>query len=285
MAAGTEHAGETTETDMTERISRIVGGADSACVLAMMDALGSVLNATDATARPHLIATAKTALRESMGKRINLDRPGCQSHLDQMLETIDMLGVSQAPVEAAPIDVDALILTSLNDIDLNDENNFTKGDLERFLSEIGQAMAERYACSEQAFWLERTIYKGQHYLGIGTSSGPHPRFPGQDFNIFCTTQGYRTIKDADADLVVFSSGRQLTLGHDHKDRSYFIRFVPISSEKSWRFWASTNKDGERKDVESLKFTIQLKVENPKGYVVTRMKGRTIRASETHAQTN
>lgn len=270
---------------MTDRIDRIVGGAESACVLAMMDALGAVLNETG-DQKTRLIAVATAALQESMGKRVNLERQGCRSHLDQMLETIAALGPAQQAgqlAEAAPIDVDALINLNLDDIDLNDENNFSKtNDLEAHLSTIGEDMARRYSLSNKPFWLERTSFKDQHFLGIGTSSGPHPRFPGQDFNIFCTTSGYRTIKDVDAELVVYADGRQLTKGEDRDGRSYFIRFVPITSERTWRFWASTNKDGKRQDVDGLKFTIQLNIDSPKGYVVTRMAGRSVQASNTQA---
>jgi hypothetical protein len=267
-----------------DRIDRIVGGAESACVLAMMDVLRSVLNETG-DQRLRLIDVAKTALQESMARRVNLERPGCRSHLEQMLETIALLGAGlQAPTEAAPIDVEALVQACIDDVDLNDPNNFSKGDLETFLAEAGADMARRYSLSGKAFWLERTIYKGQQYLGIGTSSGPHPRFPGQDFNVFCTTQGYRTIKDVDADSIVFSEGRQLTIGEDRDQRSYFIRFAPIATERTWRFWASTNKNGMRKDVDSLKFTIQLDPNSAKGYVVTRMRGRTLNTN-AQAQTH
>jgi hypothetical protein len=179
--------------------------------------------------------------------------------------------------------VDALLNLDLDDIDLDDERNFTPAnELETHLSTVGEDMARRYSLSTKTFWMERTSFKGQHFLGIGTSSGPHPRFPGQDFNIFCTTQGYRTIKDVDAELVFHADGRQLTKGEDRNGRSYFIRFVPISTERTWRFWASTNKDGKRQVVDGLKFTIQLNAESPKGYSVTRMAGRSVHPSNSQA---
>lgn len=271
---------------MTDRIDRIVGGAESACVLALMDAVAAVLNATEVLAKPHLLKVAKTALSESMATRVNLDRVHCKSHLDDMLLKLDAMGPEQAkPTEPAStqVDADALILTSMDDIDLADENLFSKGDLEQFLTRVGDDMARRYSLSNQAFWLERTDYKGQGYLGIGTSSGPHPKFQDQDFNVFCTTNGYRTIKDVGDDLVVFSGGRQLTRGDDRDGRSYFIRFAPLSTCRTWRFWGSTNKDGVRKDVDALKFNIQLDASASKGYVVTRMKGRTIRETQPQAQ--
>lgn len=270
---------------MTDRIDRIVGGAESACVLALMDAVATVLNDTGEQ-RARFIAAAKATLSESMAKRVNLDRAHCKSHLDQMLLQLDSMNPEQAkPAEpvTTQVDVDALILTSMDDIDLEDENIFAKGDLEQFLTRVGDDMARRYSLSNQAFWLERTDYKGQGYLGIGTSSGPHPKFVDQDFNVFCTTNGHRTIKDVGDDLVVFSGGRQLTRGEDRDGRSYFIRFVQLSTCRTWRFWGSTNKEGVRKDVDALKFNIQLDATVPKGYVVTRMKGRTIRETQPQAQ--
>ena len=269
-----------------DRIDRIVGGAESACVLAMMDALGAVLNETG-DQKTRLIAVAKASLQESMGRRVNLERPGCRSHLDQMVETIEALGPAQEAgqlAEPAPIDVDALLNLNLDDIDLDDESHYTPAnELEAHLSAVGEDMARRYSLSKQTFWMERTSFKGQHFLGIGTSSGPHPRFPGQDFNIFCTTQGYRTIKDVDAELVFHANGRQLTKGEDRDGRSYFIRFAPIATERTWRFWASTNKDGRRQDVEGLKFAIQLNADSPRGYIVTRKGGRSIQPSHSQTQ--
>jgi hypothetical protein len=261
---------------MTDRIDRIVGGADSVCVLALMDAMGSVLTESG-DQREHLLTLAKTSLTESMGKRVYLERVHCKSHLDKMLLQLDAMAPQVPP--SIQVDVDALLATSLNDIDLEDENMFSKGDLEQHLTSVGDDMARRYALSGQAFWLERVDYKGQSYLGIGTSSGPHPKFPGQDFNVFCTTSGHRTIKDAGEDLVVFSGGHQLTRGDDRDGRSYFIRFALISTCRTWRFWGSTNKNGVRKDVDALKFNIQLNAEKPKGYAVTRMRGRTVHEAQ------
>lgn len=269
--------------------THIVGGAGSACFHAMTDALGTVLNAIDEGHRSQTLRAAIETFQITLDREVELSTDNNKRHLGLLLRALEGLvpatELKGKSVKCEPeVDVEALIASSINDIDLNDENLFTKGEVETFLSKAGDEIAQRYAHSGKAFHLERvdTPFKGTSYLAIGTSSGPHPRFPGQDFNVFCTTGGCRTIKEADSDLVVHFGGRQLTRGFDAEGRSYFIRFVPLSSEHSWRFWASTNKDGNRRDVDALKFVIKLNANNAKGYDVTRRKGQASAPAQAQA---
>lgn len=259
--------------------NHIVGGAGSACFHAMTDALGVALAATDASIRRHVLQDAIVAFRMTLGREVDLSTENNKRHLGLLEKALQALGpVAEEAAKVDPsTDIDALLDSFIDEIDLNDENIFSKGEDETFLSTQGEKIAQRYAASGKAFHLERVDHKGTAYLAIGTSSGPHPRFPGQDFNVFCTTNGCRTIKDADSELVVHFGGKQLTKGVDADGRSFYIRFVPLSTERSWRFWASTNRDGERRDVDTLKFVIKLNPKSPKGYDVTRMRGKTIHA--------
>jgi hypothetical protein len=250
---------------MPEKIDRIVGGAQSVCVLSLVDALRSVLEEVEPKRRPVLLEAAKEGLQSGLALRANLEKKQVQDHLRRLLHALNGL----APAEP-DIDVDALLKTAIEDVDLGSLTSLNG--VTTYLEHQGDQIATNYARSGQAFWFQRVDYteENQSFLAIGTSSGKHPRFPGQDFNVFCTTQGYRTIKDAGEDLVVYAGGRQLTRSADKNERACFIRFVPLDTLRTWRFWASTNKNGERRDVDGLKFTIKLNPDNPNGYDVTRI---------------
>jgi hypothetical protein len=263
-------------------IDRIVGGADSVCVLALQDAVlaAAALDAASDT-RQRREAAIK-AFTERLSVEVDLTRACNKKHHDKIVGVLRGL----VPVEEPKIDVEGLLNMTLNDINLDDDNIFSKGDtVAQILGDHGHALVTKYADSGKPFFMERVQYDagthGSAYLAIGTSSGKHPKFPGQDFNVFCTTTGYRTIKDAGDDLVVHAEGRQLTKSLDKDGRSYFIRFVPITAEgKVWRFWASTNKNGVRKDVDQLRFMIRLDATKDKGYEVLKINGRSV----THEQT-
>jgi hypothetical protein len=260
-------------------ISRIVGGAESVCVLALQDAVLAAAQAPASEPQQRREAAIE-AFTERLGKEVDLSFKCNQKHYDKIVAVLRGL----PPVVEPKIDVEALLNTTLDDINLDDDNIFAKGDddISRFLSAKGQELANAYASSGKPFFMERVQYVSQDrsmsclYLAIGTSSGKHPKFPGQDFNVFCTTGSFRTIRDAGEDLVVHAGGRQLTKSADRDGRSYFIRFLPITDEsRVWRFWASTNKNGIRKDVDQLRFSIRPSLTAPKGYDVIRMSGSTI----------
>jgi hypothetical protein len=249
---------------MLKKLTRIVGGLGSECVQALLITIHVLIIDSKDTAR--VLELAKTTLYTEMGARFELKEKHIAKHVAKLLEALEPPAVEEVEVDFPEIDMDALLSTSMDDIDLDDEALTPEASWILQLLRLGDDMAYNYSVSNQAFWLERVTVDNRSFLGVGTSSGPHSRFPDQDFNVFCTTNGCRSIKDADDELVVYHDGRQLTRGKDRDGRAYFIRFLPLDTCRTWRFWASTNKNGMRRDVADLKFTIKLDPNEPKGYV-------------------
>ena len=162
-------------------------------------------------------------------------------------------------------EVDRLVATSLDDIDLDDPTIYASSDAAEHLSAVGGSMVARYMGSGRLFFFERVDYDGRAYLAIGTRSGPHPRDPKAVVHAFAAPQGLRSIKDAHSDLVVFKGGRQLVVTHERGESTCFIRFIDLEEPSAWRLWVDAGVD--RRRFIPIRFRIESDAARPLGFRV------------------